>query len=103
MPELASSEGFYPSTYPSLFRGRRMADEPQKGLFLTPQEAADLLGVSRETIRRAIRSGELKATRLGYRTVRVTRADLDEWVVSKGGRPIFGTIPAPKAPPDEEK
>jgi excisionase family DNA binding protein len=91
MSELGvSGAGYLPTYLPPPPRGR-MPDEPQGGMLLTPQEAADLLGLSRETIRRAIRSGELKAIRLGYRTVRVTKADLDEWIVSKGGRPLFGT------------
>lgn len=102
MPELGASSVGYLPTYPSLPRGY-MPDEPQKGVLLTPQEAADLLGVSRETIRRAIRAGDLKATRLGYRTVRVTKADLDEWIVSKGGRPVFGSTPKPPGGDDDEK
>ena len=36
-------------------------------------------GVSRDVIRQAIKDGELRASRLGERTVRVFRADVEEW------------------------
>jgi excisionase family DNA binding protein len=78
----------------------RMADDPLQGV-LTIQEAADLLGLHRETVRRAIRTGELKATRLGYRTVRITKADLQAWFMSKGGRPLFTGTGEPTKEPEK--
>lgn len=62
---------------------------------LTVAEAAALLKLHPETIRRAIRTGELPATKFGYRTVRINRSDLDKWVKSKG------YVPTPE-PEDEE-
>src|SRR4051812_12186959 len=39
-------------------------------------EVAALLGVHRSTVSRFVSTGELKAARLGHRTVRITRGDL---------------------------
>jgi excisionase family DNA binding protein len=52
--------------------------------WVTVAEAAALLRCHPETIRRAVRTGELPATRLGYRTLRIQRVDLESWVKSKG-------------------
>jgi excisionase family DNA binding protein len=46
---------------------------------LTVAEAAARLKVHPETIRRAIRKGELRALRFGHRTVRIAPADLEAW------------------------
>jgi excisionase family DNA binding protein len=46
---------------------------------LTVAEAAARLKMHPETIRRAIRRGDLKALRFGYRTVRISLADLEAW------------------------
>jgi excisionase family DNA binding protein len=43
---------------------------------MTAQQAADYLQVSRETIYRSIRMGELRASRVG-RTFRITMMDID--------------------------
>lgn len=54
--------------------------------FVTIQEAADLLRVSSSTIRRAIRSGRLRAVRLQARTVRVDLASISPvFAVHVGG------------------
>lgn len=45
---------------------------------LTREEAADLYGVSFDTIKRAIHAGDLKAKRVGRR-YRVHRDDLRAW------------------------
>lgn len=42
--------------------------------------AAELLGVNADTVRRWIRLGKLPATKLGYKTVRVSRADLEAFL-----------------------
>jgi excisionase family DNA binding protein len=54
--------------------------------FLTVAEAADLLGVKHQTIRRKIRAGELPAVQLGGRGshIRVPRAALERWLWSGG-------------------
>src|SRR6476646_5732170 len=43
----------------------------------TVSEAASLLGVSRVTVWRWIRDGKIQAERLGHRTVRIRRTDLN--------------------------
>lgn len=45
--------------------------------FLTYAEAADLLNLSVDGVRRLVRKGTLPAVRLGHRTVRIKRADID--------------------------
>src|SRR5438093_6838452 len=56
-------------------------------------EAAALLGVSRVSIWRWIRAGQLPAARLGHRTIRIKRGDLEqllEQVRSAGSRAWTG-------------
>ena len=48
--------------------------------WLTYQEAAAHVGVNHQTIRRAVRRGELVAARISHRLVRIKRTALDEWV-----------------------
>jgi excisionase family DNA binding protein len=50
--------------------------------YLTPQEAADYLKVSKDTICDACAAGALKASKLGHRTVRFKRQWLDDWAES---------------------
>ncbi|HEX2173430.1 MAG TPA: helix-turn-helix domain-containing protein, partial [Dehalococcoidia bacterium] len=45
--------------------------------YLNISQAAALLGVSRVSIWRWIRAGHLPAARLGHRTTRIKRADLE--------------------------
>ncbi len=47
------------------------------------RQAARDIRVAERTLRRAVRSGELPAYQLGERTVRVDRADLDQWIRGK--------------------
>jgi excisionase family DNA binding protein len=54
---------------------------------LTITQAAEHLQVNKETIRRWIRSGELKATLLGYKSgYRIDWADLEAFIASRGQR-----------------
>lgn len=43
-----------------------------------PQEAADVMGVSRQTIYRAMERGELRGRKLGRSTV-ILAKDLEQW------------------------
>jgi excisionase family DNA binding protein len=43
---------------------------------LTLRESADLLNISKDTLRRWIKSGELPAYRVGPRAIRIRRSDL---------------------------
>lgn len=45
--------------------------------WLTLAEAAEYLGVTDRTLRRKIASGDLPASRLGARLLRINQADLD--------------------------
>ena len=51
-------------------------------------EAAKLLELNRETLRRAAKAGELRAAKVGNR-YRVSRADLEEWWTARGGGWLF--------------
>ena len=50
---------------------------------LTPTEAAALLRVSRRRIYDLVRSGELAAYRLGPKTLRIERAELDRFLAER--------------------
>lgn len=46
----------------------------------SPSEAAKLIGVNSETVRRWIRRGDLAAVRVGVRLLRVTHAALERCI-----------------------
>jgi excisionase family DNA binding protein len=52
---------------------------------LTIPEVAKRANVSVDTIRRAIRRGELRAWRRGPRLLRVLDVDLDAWLMDREG------------------
>lgn len=68
-----------------------MAVPPDKTTF-TLGEAADLLSCHRETLRRAIRAGHLRAAKLG-RGFRISRYDLEAFWTASGGGDLFGKEP----------
>jgi excisionase family DNA binding protein len=60
----------------------------------TPDEVAKMLKVHVETVRRAIRNGELKAAATGAGkgkgvSLRISRIELARWWQSKGGGELF--------------
>jgi excisionase family DNA binding protein len=65
-----------------------MSEPPIKTTF-TLTEAADLLSCHRETLRRAIRDGELKAAKLGTRDFRISRRELSAYWSARGGGGLF--------------
>lgn len=65
-----------------------MNPTPGKTTF-TLAEAAELLSCHRETLRRAIRNGELRAAKLG-RGFRISRFDLESFWTASGGGDLFG-------------
>ena len=65
-----------------------MSVPPDKTVF-TLMEAATLLNCHRETLRRAIRAGELRAAKLG-RGFRISRFDLEDFWTKSGGGELFG-------------
>ena len=51
-----------------------------KNDFLTPEEVAKILKVSKRTVYRWIESGDLKVARIGRKTYRVFESDLKKFV-----------------------
>ena len=63
------------------------------------QDVAEMLGVHVETVRRAVRTGELKAAALGVGKgrgagLRVSRVELARWWQAKGGGELFEDLQA---------
>ena len=50
---------------------------------LTPKQVSSILKISTSTVRRLYRDGELRHLRLGYRTVRLYRSDVEEFLKRK--------------------
>jgi excisionase family DNA binding protein len=53
--------------------------------YYTAEEVAEILKVTTESVRRWIRDGKLKSVKLGGKYIRVSQADLDEFVLSMRG------------------
>ena len=72
-------------------------------LFLTLPRAAQLLGISQQTLRDAVERGELPVYRVRRRWLRVDRAEAIEWVRSNRVEPNHeatrGYISAPSRGP----
>lgn len=52
-------------------------NDPQ---FYTPEQVAKILQVKTETVRRYVRSGELKAIKLGGKFIRIDNKDLEAFI-----------------------
>jgi excisionase family DNA binding protein len=59
-----------------------MATSSARSRFLTPAEVADQLRVSSMTVYRLIRSGELRAARIG-KSYRIREADVDAYLEAR--------------------
>ncbi|HSW89006.1 MAG TPA: Fic family protein [Candidatus Saccharimonadales bacterium] len=57
----------------------------QEHIFYTTEEVAKLLQVDPESIRRYVRSGKLKAVKLGGRFIRIEKVDLDTFIKEQKG------------------
>jgi len=57
-----------------------MKPEIQPGAVYSIKEAADLLGMSPATVSLKVKRGELRAARLGHRTVRIAGSDILDWL-----------------------
>ena len=55
-------------------------DDKENVEILTPKEAANLLHLSLETVRRLLRTGQLPGRKVGPRQWRIRRADLDTYL-----------------------
>ncbi|KAA1258955.1 Helix-turn-helix domain protein [Rubripirellula obstinata] len=53
-----------------------MSDQP----WLSPKQAAEILSVHPQTIRRAIKRGALQATHLSSRQIRISRESLNDYL-----------------------
>lgn len=62
---------------------------------MSPQEVAERLGVSRDTVLRWLRSGKLAAVKLGWRTWRITEDNLAAFT---GGEVRKAELPKPATP-----
>lgn len=47
---------------------------------LTINEVAELLSVTRQTVNTLVKTGKLKKIKIGDRAVRISRADLEEFI-----------------------
>ena len=54
------------------------------------KEAAELVGYSVRTLRRAIDAGELLAARQASGSIRISRVELAKWWKGRGGGDLFG-------------
>jgi putative molybdopterin biosynthesis protein len=52
----------------------------EKGELLTVEEAAEWLSISKPTIWRIIRRGEIPVVRIGQRTIRLRLEDLEKFI-----------------------
>ena len=54
--------------------------------YYTAEEVAEMLKVTTESVRRWIRDGKLKSVKLSGKFIRISQADLDEFVKSMRGK-----------------
>ena len=68
-------------------------------LFLTPAQVADHAGLSVKSVYRAIRRGELAASKLGA-VIRIRARDFDAWVDSSRVAPLSADCSMGETAPD---
>jgi excisionase family DNA binding protein len=56
---------------------------------LSLKDSASILGVHPDTIRRAIKTGKLKAAKIG-RDYRIAKSELERYFQAMGGTSLFG-------------
>lgn len=61
--------------------------QPAPAEYLDLQQTAELLGVSTVTVRTYIRRESLPVHRLGTKTLRFARAELERWLLERATRP----------------
>jgi excisionase family DNA binding protein len=57
-----------------------MTERPEADPWLTYAQAAEHVGANHQTIRRAVRLGQLPVSRVSKRLVRIRRSWLDAWM-----------------------
>ena len=80
VPDMQTPEA-YDEGFPE-DRGRLVPDLREEQY--TVQEVANLLGMSTDMIRHAVQAGELQAERMEQEIVSIRRADLLDWLNSRG-------------------
>jgi excisionase family DNA binding protein len=70
---------------------------------LSPEEVAERLGVARLTAVRWMRSGKLKAEKLGRKTVRMKASDLEAFIDQQPPHLTLVNAPAPASTPATEQ
>lgn len=68
---------------------------PDSREYITIAEAVAIFGISRETIRRLIHKGEIKAVNLGVRLIRIDRRSMEEKFPVKGAK-VAKNVSLPK-------
>jgi excisionase family DNA binding protein len=78
--------------------------DDDKPVVFTLGEVADMLQVHKETVRRAIKSGELTAAKVG-REFRISKYDLERYWAERGGGDLFERTrePRPRAEDSAQK
>lgn len=67
--------------------------------FFTINETAERLGLSRQSVVRAIRSGSLQANRLGRRAYRIPVSAIDAWLAATTVEPDAASAATPRPKP----
>src|SRR3712207_6661709 len=84
----------------NILRGAKSALARRRGMderLLAVGDVAEMCQVHRKTVMRAIRSGRLRAARLGARgAYRLRPADVDQWVADSIVEPV--AVASPRAP-----
>ncbi len=57
-----------------------LKDKMYEKEYFTPQQAADRMKVSKQTVLKMIRNGTLPVLRLGYRTIRIPVSSLNNYI-----------------------
>ena len=63
---------------------------------LTVDEIARYLRLNRETVLRKARKGEIPAIKIGYRSYRFYKDQIDDWLKARGAVETKGAKPKPK-------
>jgi excisionase family DNA binding protein len=63
-----------------------MSEQHEADPWLTYQQAAAIVGVHKNTLRAAVRRGDLQVMRVSYRLVRMRQSWLNDWLTRSDAR-----------------
>lgn len=63
-----------------------MTGEQEQDPWLTYEQAAQIVGVHKNTLRAAVRRGDLQVSRISHTIVRMRRSWLDAWIDTQSRR-----------------